>query len=89
MAKRAAYFPSWVQTVGAAKAEGAQIKAWCDKCNETRLVDYDRLIAQKGPDYSLINRRSKCACGGWVFFLYRNGVFRPLWDDSAVNRWIS
>lgn len=90
-------FPAWVQTVGEslrfiAEGERIEIKAWCHGgCGKTRMVDFEKLCAAEGPDYSLIDRRCRCTltpgCKGWVRFHYKLGVFRPLWTDEAGARW--
>jgi hypothetical protein len=92
MAKRAANFPAWVQTLGAMVDEGARIRAWCSGCGRCTDMDIAALTAIKGRDYSLIDRRSRCkmpTCKGWVRFHYCQGVFRPLWTDDAAVRWMA
>jgi hypothetical protein len=90
MAKRAAFFPAWAQTLGAMLDEGAKVRAWCSACGRCTDVDIAALTAIKGRDYGLIDRRSRCkmtGCKGWVRFHYSHGVFRPLWSDAATLRW--
>jgi hypothetical protein len=90
MAKRAAFFPAWAQTLGAMLDKGAKVRAWCSGCGRCTDVDIAALTAIKGRDYSLIDRRSRCkmtGCKGWVRFHYSHGVFRPLWSDAATLRW--
>ena len=93
MAKQAAIFPSWVQTVEAMIAEGIEVRAWCDRgCRKGFVVvDLARIRREKGPAYSLINRRSRCrtpGCAGWVKFHYPHGVYRPLFDQDTAERWM-
>lgn len=93
MAKQAAIFPSWVQTVEAMIAEGIEVRAWCDRgCRKGFVVvDLARIRREKGPAYSLINRRSRCrtlGCTGWVKFHYPHGVYRPLFDQATAERWM-
>lgn len=62
---------SWTTTVGALRAEGAQVQAYCSSCSTTRPVDLDRIIAAKGALYSLWNRTTPCrtpGCSGRVWF---------------------
>lgn len=89
-------FPTWVRTLDLAiqfdtPCSPVQIKGWCGKCGQTRLVDFRKLREVKGGDYSLINRRTRCkfteGCDGWVKFHFLLGVFRPLWDDDTGARW--
>lgn len=71
---------------------GARIRANCTECTY-RDVDLERLVAIKGRDYCLINRRCRCTitagCGGWVRFYYLCGVYRPLWDEATGMRWVA
>jgi|GEM_PF-3534632 len=90
------WFPSWVQTVGAMADKratgwtGYGVKGWCSECGLSREVDVERLVRVKGRDYSLIGRRSPCPrCGGWVRFHFRSGVYRPLWRDRDIERWLT
>ncbi|MEA3044613.1 MAG: hypothetical protein QOH47_2451 [Sphingomonadales bacterium] len=84
--------PAWVQTVGAMLAEGCEVRAMCQVCRRWEPVDLAKIAAAKGPDYSLIDRRSRCrftpGCKGWVRFAYLLGVFRPLWTTAAAERWM-
>jgi hypothetical protein len=88
MAKRGAYFPGWVETLGAMSDGNAKIMASCVDCGAHKIVDIERLIEIKGRSYSLVNRRSRCrltpGCNGWVRFFYMNGVMRPLWTNERV-----
>ena len=62
---------SWTTTVGALKAEGAVVQAYCSSCSATSSVDLDRIIAAKGDLYSLWNRTAPCrtrGCRGRVWF---------------------
>lgn len=91
MAKSAAWMPSKVQSVGAMQDTAARVEGWCSKCGQVRQVDYARLIASKGREYSLINRRTRCkltaGCNGWVKFHYLHGVMRPLFDEGQAHKW--
>lgn len=95
MAKRAAWFPSWVQSVDAMIGEALEIRAFCDrKCMPYpgyAVVNLERIRDAKGGDYSLINRRTRCktpSCGGWIKFHYLHGVYRPLFDEETALRWM-
>jgi hypothetical protein len=93
MAKRAAILPSWVQNLGAMLEADTRIRAFCSSCDTWTDVDIAALAVRAGTAYSLIDRRSRChltpGCTGWVRFLYCHGVYRPLWTDEAVARWLS
>lgn len=84
-------WPPWMKTVGAAKEENTELRAECSVCHDGRAVDLDKVIALKGPDYSLINRRTKCtlteACKGWIKFYFPLGVYQRMWDDETALRW--
>lgn len=92
MAKSSSILPSWVKTVGAMLEEGIEVRAWCDRnCTDWFVVDLEKLRRLKGPDYSLVNRRSRCktpGCTGWVKMHYPHGVYRPLCDDETATRWL-
>jgi len=67
----------------------------CTKCREWRELGRDdlrRLARIKGEGYSLIGRRCRCrltkGCMGWNRFFYQQAVFRPLWTDEDVRRWV-
>lgn len=86
-------FPTWVRTLDLSLQFGnVEVKGRCEKCEKSRPVDFEKLRAIKGGDYSLINKRTRCkfteGCKGWVRFHYLHGVFRPLWDDDTSDRWI-
>lgn len=91
MAKARSMIPAWVRTVGAMIDEGIEIRASCDRhCSDWFVVDLEKLRRLKGPDYSLVNRRSRCktpGCKGWVKFYFPLGVYRPLWDEETDLRW--
>jgi len=72
--------PAWCATLGACKAEAVAIRARCDTCSGWWQADLDRMIAGKGPAYSLWDRRGKCqtlGCKGRVLFLYTSGGGTP------------
>jgi hypothetical protein len=93
MAKRAAIFPSWVKSLDVMIAKGALVQVGCDTCVDYRQLDLKALREKMGGSYSLVNRRTRCRltndCKGWNRFFYLNGLYRPLWDDSATDRWIN
>lgn len=101
---RCDFVAAWAQTVGAMADmrdsgwTGYSVRAICNnaKCpshrRPVREVDVDRLIAEKGRDYSLVGRRSPCSepgCGGYVRFFYQHGAMRGLWRDEDVARWLA
>lgn len=79
-------------TIGGMLDAGTRIRAICTECT-SRDVDLAQLIAIKGRDYCLINRRCRCpitpGCGGRVRFYYLCGVYRPLWDEETAMRWLA
>ena len=91
MAKRAAIFPSWVQSLDAGIAEGAKFRVMCTGCSSCKDVDLVALRERVGGAYSLIDRRCRCrltqGCSGWNRFYYLQGCYRPLWSDAASARW--
>jgi hypothetical protein len=49
--------------------EGAVVKAHCSRCERDKAVDLGPIAEKMGRDFSLWNRRPKCAtCGERVFF---------------------
>lgn len=83
MAKRAASQPAWTLTVAAWRDSGHACMVGCSDCKLWRPVDLERVIAAKGPDYSLWNRRVRCGCGAHVIFYYGGrGPLRPARDDG-------
>ncbi len=64
--------PTWSENVGNLHETGAAVSAFCPRCNVHTPVDLERLIAAKGPLYSLWNRQAKCktkTCSERVFFI--------------------
>jgi hypothetical protein len=91
----AATIPLWARTIGASLEANAPIRVLCTKCKNWRELGRDDLAAlveRVGPDYSLIGRRCRCRlssrCNGWNRFYYQSAVFRPLWTDEDVRRWV-
>ncbi|WP_149521344.1 hypothetical protein, partial [Sphingomonas montanisoli] len=93
-----AFFPNWTHTVAKMiEARGEKPETWivrvgCDTCKKWRAVDLDALLADRGGNFSLVNRRYRCRlkpdCSGWNQFYYYSGVMRPLWDDATTDRWM-
>lgn len=94
------HVPAWTKTLATMldcvreRPDTEWVRCWCDTCKRVRTLDAATLAAlvQKvGPDYSLINRRSRCklspGCVGWVSFKFYHGVFRRLNDDRTEERW--
>ena len=81
-------------TIGDLVRTGVEAMVSCTVCQVGHKIDLSTLLAAKGPDYSLINRRCRCrltdGCPGWNRFYHRrSGVFLPLWDDETAARWIN
>ena len=69
--ERVRVIPAWTETVGALIAEGALVRAHCDRCAKERVVDLRRVERAKGPLYSLWLRTAPCrtsGCRGRVWF---------------------
>ena len=67
---------------------GAQAR--CQRCRSHRIINLAKLVAAKGPDYSLFNRccpcRMKRDCGGRVRF-FRCSPFLPLFSEMREYYW--
>ncbi len=78
--------PTQWLTVGAMAASGTDVRAWCRKCSLVLKVSPAMLAAYHGPDFSLMNRLTKCrqvGCDGTVFFLANGrGRFESLLTDD-------
>lgn len=74
------------------RPDHSAVRVSCSTCKQWRDVDLDAIIAKKGADFSLINRRARCKltpkCPGRNRFFYQGGVMRPLWDQPTGDRWI-
>jgi hypothetical protein len=91
-------FPSWTDTVSTmlsagGDAAGRGVRVMCARrCSRGRTPDFEAIIAAKGPDFSLVNKRFPCRwkphCTGWIRPYFQSGVIRPLWDDATASRWI-
>lgn len=68
--------------------------AWgeCRTCGAHRPIDFVRLIAKVGPDYSLWNRRCRCrltdGCRGWIKFYCGPGWPHIMCDEATASRWM-
>lgn len=92
-----ARFPAWTASVGAMLdahqqgSKGCAVQVSCTKCRLWRPVALGELVAAKGRDWSLINRRYRCrmspGCDGWNRFHYQSGVMRPLWTEEQGDAW--
>jgi hypothetical protein len=91
----AAPIPNRARTLGASIRENSPIRVMCTHCSAWKELGRDdlrRLAKIRGEDYSLVGRRCRCkltkGCHGWNRFFYEAGVFRPLWTEEDVRRWI-
>jgi len=78
-----ATIPLWSSTVGLLKEgveRGCTVTAYCSRCKTVWPVDLDAIIAEKGENYSLWNRRPRCKgdCPGRVFFSANAAPGTPL-----------
>jgi hypothetical protein len=79
------------RTIAAMIEHGFSSYAYCPACRLYREVDLNKLMATKGPAYSLWNRRCRCkkpGCTGWVRFKVGPGWHTPDYDDNTEARWI-
>lgn len=53
-------------TLAKIEAKGTSIRAICEQCRGCWDLDVDRLIAEHGADFSLIDRRGRCRTPGWT-----------------------
>lgn len=63
--------PRWTATLGALREAKADIRAVCDRCEPSRYIDLNRMLAALGPTYTLWNKTPRCTrpgCDGRVFF---------------------
>lgn len=85
MGKRTPSRPTYTANLVALIAEDVTVKAMCERCNASRIVDLAALVAVKGADYDLWCRRTRCriteGCGGWCRFYFNGrGRFEPMRD---------
>ncbi len=75
------------------KPEHFAVTVTCDTCKQGRDVDLDALIAAKGENFSLVNKRYRCkfspGCPGHNRFHFQGGVMRPLWSETQADKWIA
>lgn len=79
MAKRPAYLPSSVKTVGAMIADGIHVTWSCSR-GHFGVVALPQIAAQRGPDFSLVDKRARCrepGCNGQVHFRYAASPSTP------------
>ena len=79
MAKRPAYLPSSVKTVGAMIAEGMHI-TWSCSNGHFGVVALQQVADRRGPDFSLVGKQAPCrepGCNGQVHFRYAGGPGTP------------
>lgn len=77
--------PSWTTNLGTLIEAGHIVRAWCDKCGQTRDPDLVALAEIKGFDYSLWGKKTRCrmtpGCDGWNRFWYGGrGPLSPMRD---------
>ena len=92
MGNRAGFNRFYRPTIGDLMRTGVEVMVECTFCPCGHVLDLAPLLAAKGPDYSLFNRRCRCrlsdGCPGWNRFLHRrSSVFLPMWDDETALRW--
>ncbi|MDE0877376.1 MAG: hypothetical protein OSB00_01750 [Sphingomonas bacterium] len=66
------HWPEWMRTAGALLRSNSLVRSRCSVCEALLRVDLAALAARHGPDWSLIDRRERCAvvgCAGSSVFL--------------------
>lgn len=81
MAKRPAYLPASVQTVGAMIANGMHITWSCTRGHHG-VVALQQVAAQRGPDFSLVDKQAPCREPGCTARVH----FRYAADDGTPSR---
>lgn len=62
---------AWQKTVGALMDAGAEVKAYCTRCDVARPADLGAIAEKFGRSYSLWDRRPPCkvqGCTGIIMF---------------------
>lgn len=86
----------WAPNIGKMLDNGVRVYAACSRCKCQKAVNLANLIAIKGRDYSLFNRRVKrCkmlpGCEGYNYFCTDRwgGIITPFRDEATGLRWLS
>jgi hypothetical protein len=87
MAKRAAYLPSSVRSVGAMIADSIVVTWHCEK-GHFGEVDLARVAQHRGDQFSLVDKRAHCrqaGCKALVYFRYSAGRGTPSRRLEAIR----
>lgn len=79
--------PAWTATLGDLLQARVELVAVCSRCTPSRKADLNRMIAAKGPLYSLWNRTTRCTrpgCDGRVWF-YASRIGANVWPVKMKN----
>lgn len=86
----------WQPTIGKMLEDGVRVYACCSRCACQKAVNLTNLIAIKGSNYSLFNRRNKpCkmlpGCPGYNYFATDRwgGIITPFRDSATGLKWQS
>lgn len=63
--------PSWARDVAALRAAGAEVRAYCARCDRGWVEDLAAVARFRGAAWSYAGRRAPCphiGCGGTVFY---------------------
>ena len=66
------HWPAWMRTVGALLRSNSLVRTRCSECGTLLRADLAALVARHSSDWSLIDRRERCAvvgCAGSSVFL--------------------
>ena len=88
------HIPNWAWRIGALAAQpGAELRFACEACRTVFDVDLGTILAARGPDFRLVNRRPRCkvsCCRGRGFFLVaesRDHLLMPLLTMDPFVHW--
>lgn len=86
--RRPASIPRWMSTLGWMKSEGVRVRRMCaSPCTWWIEEDLDTLIAQLGPDFSLIDQHPPCPrCDRLAGFKASAGKGTPFRPCQTENR---
>jgi hypothetical protein len=86
----------WAPNVGQMLDDGVKVYAACSRCGCQKAVNLGDIIAAKGRDYSLFNRRARrckmlSGCAGYNYFCTDRwgGIITPFRDAETSARWLS
>lgn len=79
--------PTWCETVGDCLDNGVTLKRYCERCMKRMATSLLDLLADKGPDYWLWDRREPCpGCGAMLAFMFTPGGTTPTTPMISTNK---